>query len=426
MPGTWHFFHLVKKYNEMENFIKNIKPNIILIAILAFLLGWQFGQRKVELKWLNYQPTVSIENKQPPKNINVDFKLFWDTWNLLSRSYIDKGALDPTKMFYGAISGMVSSLGDPYTFFLPPDVQKISKEELDGTFEGVGIQLGFNKDKRLVVIAPLLGTPAEKAGIKPQDIIVKIKDKDTTNITLPEAVSLIRGPKGTEVDLTILREGEQDARTFTLKRDTILVKSVEVSFKNTNNGKNIAVVKLTRFGERTKEEWAEAVSQVLSKEASGVVLDLRNNPGGYLEGAVFIASEFLSGGDVVLQENSLGDRVPFKVNRVGKLTKIPLVALINKGSASASEIVAGALQDRKRAKLVGEKSFGKGTIQEAEDLPGGTGIHITVAKWLTPEGRWVNDTEGLEPDIKIEEERKDDVDDQSLDLQLEKALELLE
>lgn len=426
MPGTLHFFHLVKKYNEMENFIKNIKPNIILIAILAFLLGWQFGQRKVELKWLNYQPTVSIENKQPPKNINVDFKLFWDTWNLLSRSYIDKGALDPTKMFYGAISGMVSSLGDPYTFFLPPDVQKISKEELDGTFEGVGIQLGFNKDKRLVVIAPLLGTPAEKAGIKPQDIIVKIKDKDTTNITLPEAVSLIRGPKGTEVDLTILREGEQDARTFTLKRDTILVKSVEVSFKNTNNGKNIAVVKLTRFGERTKEEWAEAVSQVLSKEASGVVLDLRNNPGGYLEGAVFIASEFLSGGDVVLQENSLGDRVPFKVNRVGKLTKIPLVALINKGSASASEIVAGALQDRKRAKLVGEKSFGKGTIQEAEDLPGGTGIHITVAKWLTPEGRWVNDTEGLEPDIKIEEERKDDVDDQSLDLQLEKALELLE
>lgn len=410
----------------MENFIKNIKPNIILIAILAFLLGWQFGQRKVELKWLNYQPTVSIENRQPPENIKVDFKLFWDTWDLLSRSYIDKGALDPTKMFYGAISGMVSSLGDPYTFFLPPDVQKTSKEELDGAFEGVGIQLGFNKDKRLVVIAPLLGTPAEKAGIKPQDIIIKIKDKDTTNITLPEAVSLIRGAKGTEVDLTILREGEQDSRTFTLKRDTILVKSVEVSFNNTNNGKNIAVVKLTRFGERTQEEWAEAVVQVLSKEASGVVLDLRNNPGGYLEGAVFIASEFLSGGDVVLQENSLGDRVPFEVNRIGKLTKIPLVALINKGSASASEIVAGALQDRKRAKLVGEKSFGKGTIQEAEDLPGGTGIHITVAKWLTPEGRWVNDTEGLEPDVKIEEEKKDDAEDQSLDLQLKKALELLE
>ncbi|MBI2018569.1 S41 family peptidase [Candidatus Daviesbacteria bacterium] len=406
----------------MENFIKKINLNIILIAILAFLLGWQSGQRKVELKWLNYQPTVSIENKQPPQNINLDFKLFWDTWNLLSRSYIDKKALDPTKMFYGAISGMVASLGDPYTFFLPPDVQKSSKEELDGAFEGVGIQLGFNKDKRLVVIAPLLGTPAEKAGIKPQDMIVKIKDKDTTNISLPEAVSLIRGPKGTEVNLTILREGEQDSRTFTLKRDTILIKSVEVSFKSTNSGKNMAVVKLTRFGERTQEEWAEAVSQVLSKEAWGVVLDLRNNPGGYLEGAVFIASEFLSGGDVVLQENSLGDRVPFKVNRAGKLTKIPLVVLINKGSASASEIVAGALQDKKRAKLVGEKSFGKGTIQEAEDLPGGTGIHITVAKWLTPEGRWVNDTEGLEPDVKIEMDKEDN----TKDLQLDKALELLE
>lgn len=407
----------------MENIFKNINVKIVLIVILAFLLGWQFGQKEVELRWLNYKPTISIENKEPPKNVNVDFKLFWDTWNLLSRSYIDKKALDPTKMFYGAISGMVSSLGDPYTFFLTPDAQKTSKEELNGAFEGVGIQLGFNKDKRLVVIAPLVGTPAQKAGIKPQDIIVKIEDKDTTSITLPEAVSLIRGPKGTEVNLTILREGEEETRTFTLKRDTILVKSVEVSFRqSTENGKNIAVVKLTRFGERTKDEWGEAVSQVLSKEAEGIVLDLRNNPGGYLEGAVFIASEFLSGGDVVLQENSQGERIPFKVNRVGKLTKIPLVALINKGSASASEIVAGALQDKKRAKLVGEKSFGKGTIQEAEDLPGGTGIHITVAKWLTPNGRWVNDSEGLEPDLTIEMDKEDD----TLDPQLDKALELLE
>lgn len=415
----------------MENFIRGFSLKVVLTLILAFLLGWQFGQKAVEVKWIGYKPTVSIENKQPPKDINVNFKLFWDTWDLLSRSYIDKKALDPTKMFYGAISGMVSSLGDPYTYFLPPEQQKTSKEELNGSFEGVGIQLGFNKDKRLVVVTPLVGTPAEKAGIKPQDIIVKIEDKDTTNITLPEAVTLIRGPRGTEINLTILREGEEETRTFTLKRDTIVVLSVEVSFKNTTGGKNIAVIKLSRFGERTKDEWEEVISQVTSKKVEGVVLDLRNNPGGFLEGAVFIASEFLEGGNVVLQENSKGERMPFKVNRQGRLTTVPLVVLINKGSASASEIVAGALQDRRKVKLVGEKSFGKGTIQEAEDLEGGTGIHITVAKWLTPNGRWVNDTEGLEVDVTIEEDkqslRSDDLkEDDTKDPQLEKALELLD
>jgi len=413
----------------MQNLAKFVNLKVILIVVLAFLLGWQFGQREVEFKWANYKPTISIDNKEPPKSVNVDFKLFWDSWDLLSRSYLDKKALDPQKMFYGAISGMVSSLGDPYTFFLPPDVQKTSKEELNGSFEGVGIQLGFNKEKRLVVVSPLTGTPAEKAGIKPQDIIIKIDDKDTTNITLPEAVSLIRGPKGTEINLTILREEDVDSRVFTLKRDTIVVKSVELSFKNSPGGKTIAIIKLSRFGERTKQEWEAVVTDVVSQKVEGIILDVRNNPGGFLEGAVYIASEFLDGGDVVLQENSQGERTSFKVNRSGQLTKIPLVVLINKGSASASEIVAGAFQDRKRGKLVGEKSFGKGTIQEAEDLPGGTGIHITVAKWLTPNGRWVNDIEGLEPDVTLEMDREDDTTrpaDGSKDPQLDEAIKLLE
>ena len=403
---------------------KKINLKLILIILLAFLVGWQLGHRDLELKWLNHRPTVSIQSKEPPKNINIDFALFWDTWDLLSRSYLDKKALDPQKMFYGAISGMVSSLGDPYTVFLPPEQQKTSKEELGGAFEGVGIQLGFNKDKRLVVVTPLVGTPAEKAGIKPEDMIVKIDGKETINITLPEAVKLIRGTKGTEVTLTILREGETDTRDYALKRDTILVKSVEVSFKE--EGKKIAVIKLSRFGERTKEEWNEGVANILSEEAEGLVLDLRNNPGGFLEGAVFVSSEFLEGGDVVLQENSEGERTAFKVTRAGKLTKIPMVVIINKGSASASEIVAGALQDRKMAQLVGERTFGKGTIQEAEDLPGGAGIHVTIAKWLTPNGRWVNETLGLEPDVKVEEDKQEEEEqDPMKDPQLEKAVELL-
>lgn len=405
----------------MKAILQKINLFTVLLAILTFLLGWQLGHRDVQISWDNFSLQTKIENREPPQDISIDFKLFWDTWDLLNRQYIDKKALESTKLFYGAISGMVSAVGDPYTFFLPPDVQKSSKEELNGSFEGVGIQLGFNEDKKLVVIAPLSGTPADRAGIKPRDLIVKIDDEDTTAMTLPEAVKLIRGKRGTAVLLTIFREGEDETREVKLVRDNIIVKSVEVSFKQTP-GKKIAILKLSRFGERTKEEWEGAISEIISNNSAGLILDLRNNPGGFLEGAVFIASEFLDGGDVVLQENAQNERVTFKVERVGKLIKIPMVVLLNKGSASASEIVAGALDDRDRAQLVGEQSFGKGTIQQAQDLAGNTGIHITVAKWLTPKGRWVNETEGLEPDIKVEM----DEEDNTKDPQLEKALELLE
>ncbi len=406
----------------MKNFLKNINLRIVLIVILSFLLGWQLGHRDIALKWATYKPTISITGKIPPQNINIDFKLFWDTWDLLSNSYLDKKSIDQSKLFYGAISGMVASLGDPYTVFLPPQQQKISQEELNGSFEGVGIQLGFNKDKKLAVIAPLDGTPAQKEGVKPLDLIVKIDGKDTTSMALPDAVNLIRGPKGTKVELTIFREGESDTRVFSITRDNIIVKSVEISYKNTKSGKKVAIIKLSRFGERTNDEWNQVVSDLISASSQAIVLDMRNNPGGFLESAVFIGSEFLEGGNVVLQENSEGVRTPFQVNRVGKLFTMPMVVLINKGSASASEIVAGALQDRKRAKLIGEKSFGKGTIQEAEDLTGGTGIHITVAKWLTPNGNWVNDAQGLEPNVPVVA----DIEDQTKDLQLDKAIELLE
>lgn len=405
----------------MKNFLKYLDGKIVLIVILAFLLGWQFGHRDVQFKLQNYKPTLSIVNREPPKNVDVDFKLFWDTWDLLSRSYFDKKAIDAHKLFYGAISGMVASVGDPYTVFLPPEQQKFTKDELSGSFEGVGIELGFNKDKRLVVVAPLDGAPAEKAGIKSGDIIVKINGKDSSNISLPEAVNQIRGPKGTKVALTIFHNGDSDTKDIALFRDTIIVKSVSLSFKDTNSGKKVAIIKLSRFGERTEDEWNAAVSELLAANPQGIVLDLRNNPGGFLDGAVFIASEFLDGGNVVLQEDSEGNKSPFRVVRPGKLTKIPVEVLINKGSASASEIVAGALQDRKRAILIGEKSFGKGTIQNAEDLAGGSGIHITIAKWLTPDSRWVNSMQGLDPDTVVAA----DNEDATKDLQLDKALELL-
>lgn len=385
----------------IKSSLKKINYVTILIALLTGVIGWQLGQYKIEWQWNNFRQSFKVQNQEPPKNANIDFKLFWETWDLVSKEYVDKKAIDPQKMYYGAIQGMVAALGDPYTVFLPPEQQKATQEDLGGSFEGVGIQLGYNKDKRLVVIAPLSGTPAEKAGIKAGDLIVKIGDKETGNITLPEAVNLIRGEKGSTIDLEIYRDGEVKTQTFTLKRDTIVVKSVELQEKSTPQNKKVAYIKLSKFGEKTNQEWNEAVSTALAKGVDGVILDVRNNPGGFLDSAVYIGSEFIASGDIVMHEDAQGQRQGYKVSRAGKLLNLPLVVLINKGSASASEIVSGAIQDYNRGKLVGEQSFGKGTIQDSRELPGGTGIHVTTAKWLTPKGRWIHTT-GLTPDVKVE------------------------
>lgn len=406
-------------------FIEKINGITVLIATLTFLIGWQLGGYQLRLTTENSIPKVNFINQNVPADkANVDFKLFWDTWNLVSEEYVDKKAIDPQKMFYGAISGMVAAVGDPYTVFLPPEQQKATEEELGGSFEGVGMQLGFNKDKRLVVLAPLKDTPAFKAGVQAGDIIVKIGEKDATNISIPDAVNMIRGQKGTEISLELFHEGDEKTKTVSLKRDTIVVKSVEFSQKETPGGKRVAYIQLTRFGERTFDEWTEAVSDALATAPQGIILDVRNNPGGYLDGAVYIGSEFISSGDIVIWENAKGEKNGLKVNRPGKLLQIPMVVLINKGSASASEIVAGAIQDTKRGKLIGDQSFGKGTIQDTKDLPGGTGIHITTAKWLTPLERWIHNT-GLTPDIKVvptDEELKE----LTKDVQLDKALEELD
>lgn len=409
--------------SSIKNWLTRFNGITALLILLSFIAGWQFGHRDLSIQWKNYRPEVKVTNQTPPVDkSNIDFKLFWDVWDLLSKQYVDKKALDPQKMYYGAIQGMVAAVGDPYTVFLPPESQKNTKEELGGSFEGVGIQLGFNKEKRLVVIAPLKDTPADKAGIKAGDMILKINNKDTGGISLPDAVNLIRGQKGTKVSLEIYREGDDKPFSVNLQRDTIIVKSAEFLEKDTPSGKKVAYIKLSRFGERTFEEWNQAVSDALALGATGVILDLRNNPGGFLDGAVYIGSEFIDKGNIVLQENSQGEKTPYKVNRAGKILNLPLVVLINKGSASASEIVAGAIQDYKRGRLVGEQSFGKGTIQESQDLPGGTGIHVTTAKWLTPNNRWIHNI-GLTPDVKVDASNSADP---SKDPQLEKALELLE
>jgi len=402
----------------------------LIILLLGGFLGYFASQKQIFVK--RNSSSISNDLKLNFSSLKPAAKmdLFWEVWDKVSQSYLGRKDLDPKKMVYGAISGMVASLGDPYTVFLPPSDNKEVKADLRGDFEGVGIQIGFNKDQRVTVIAPLAGTPADAAGLKSGDVILKIVDvaqkvnKDTAGMALQDAVDLIRGAKGTSVTLTIGREGLNKPFDVNLKRETIVVKSVNVKFVE-KEGKEVAILTLSRFGDRTDDEWAEAVKTIKAEEAkkpnfSGVILNLRNNPGGYLDGAVFIGSEFLSSGPVVLQDRGADGKETYSVNRQGQLLREPLIVLINGGSASASEIVAGALQEAKRAKLVGEKSFGKGTVQEAQDLEGGAGLHVTVARWLTPSGKSI-DKEGIKPDFEVKPEEKD----QTKDLQMQKAIDLL-
>jgi len=403
----------------------NLRQVRLIIVITALLLlaggiGFWLGGNRVLFPWQTGQSQVVIERRKPAEKQEIEFSLFWEVWDRLEESFIDKTALKPGEMVYGAIKGMVAALGDPYTVFLPPEENKQAKEDLGGSFEGVGIQLGF-KDGNLAVIAPLSGMPAERAGVRAGDLILKIEDKETTVVILPEAVRLIRGPKGTTIKLTLLHEGESQPYEALITRETIIVPSVEAVFED-----GVAHLKLMRFGERTNEEWDRAVEGIVSEcqgvkvsGCQGVILDLRNNPGGYLTGSVFIASEFLDSGVVVIQELAKGTRETFSVNRQGKLTTLPLVVLVNNGSASASEIVAAALQEHGRAKIVGEPTFGKGTIQEAQDLTGGSGLHVTTARWLLPSGKSI-DKKGLIPDNQIKDNPETEEDEQ-----LEKALRIL-
>lgn len=410
---------------------------LLLIVLISLLIGYYFGINKINFDWKNYKPKITVTSKAPPSNISslANFSQFWSVWEKLETDYYDKAKLDPQKMLNGAISGMVGSLDDPFTLYLPPVQNDNFKEGLAGQFQGIGAELGL-KDKQIIVIAPLKGSPAIKAGIKAGDAILEVDGNTTSNWTLSQAVEKIRGPKGTPVTLTILSRDQKTAKKTKIIRDVITVKSVDAWVKKVKdvegvkldkslNEKKIAYISLSQFGDNTNSEWLSAINQLnldinREKDVKGVIFDLRNNPGGYLTDAVFIASEFLKeGSDVVVQEEN-GEQETLRSNRRGLLTEIPVIIIINKGSASASEIVAGALRDHGRATLIGETSFGKGTIQQAEDLGGGAGLHVTIAKWLTPNKTWVNGN-GLKPDIEALFNQKEP----QRDTQLEKAIQEL-
>lgn len=393
----------------------SLRSGIVAVVLIFAGMYAQYRYQVVELliartplrgTKIEQSALARVKNRDSLRNDTADFAQFWEVWQVLERDYLEPNKLSTEKMVNGAIAGMTAAIGDPYTMYLPPDDNKRSAEDLAGAFYGVGIELGYI-DNVLAVVAPLKGTPSEQAGVQAGDLILHVKDtaknldEDTTGWSLSKAVENIRGPLGTPVTLTLLRQSEANATPFEveLRRGQIVVTSVELEFVE-HAGKEVAHLSISRFGERTESEWNTAVTEILSRRPAiaGVVLDLRNNPGGFFDGAITVASDFIARGVVVTQQGKFSKQ-DFPTSGLARLRSYPLVVVVNKGSASASEIVAGALKDDLGTKLVGEKTFGKGTVQDRRELPNGGGLHVTVARWLLPKGSWIHE-EGIPVDVE--------------------------
>ncbi len=379
---------------------KKILISFLILGLLtgSFGVGFFLGYQK------KYCPVCKPEE--------IDFSLFWEAYHKLKENFYDKAKIDPQKILYGAISGMAKSSEDPYTNFFDPKQAKMFEEDVRGYFEGVGMEIGIKKGK-LQVIAPLEGTPAQRAGIKAGDLILKIDDKDTTDMSVEEAAMLIRGKKGTKVKLTIFREDWKEPKEIELTRDVIQIPSLKFEQKD-----GIFYIKIYQFSEKLADDFRKIALEISKEKTKKIILDLRNNPGGILDIAVNVAGYFLNMGKlVVIEDYGEGKKVEHKSPGPGILKDAKIVVLINKGSASASEILASALRENLGAILVGEKTFGKGSVQKMEKLSDGSFLKITVAKWLTPKGNQISEI-GVTPDVEVKETEEKD-------LPLEKAIEIL-
>ncbi len=413
--------------DSMERKNRRLVGRIIRIFFLAVVIyvSYRFGvdQGRSELTADPNQdpiaPNEAIFFNTEQKDSTVDFALFWKVWDILKEKYVDQDELDAKQLFYGAIDGMLAATGDPYTTFFDPQEQKEFNEDISGKFGGIGAEMGI-RDEVLTIIAPLDDTPAQRAGLLPNDKILNIDGETSTNFSLEEAVSRIRGDKGTEVKLTIYRSGEEESREVTIVRDIINVKSIKLTFRDDG----IAVLRVSRFGDDTEREFRAAVSEIVAKNPSGMILDLRSNPGGLLDTAVEMASAMLPvGKTVVIEENADGERREEKARGGDKLSGLKTIVLIDEGSASASEILAGALREnRDNVTLVGKKSYGKGSVQEVVPTSRDTSVKITIARWLTPDGHQIHE-QGISPDVEIGITADDLQNDR--DPQMDKAVELL-
>jgi carboxyl-terminal processing protease len=323
------------------------------------------------------------------------FRVFWEAWGLVNRDFYNRSAVDSQNMTYGAIKGMVESLGDPHTAFNTPRERELVDASLRGTFDGVGVQID-HRDGRLQVIAPIEGSPAERAGIRPGDVITQVDGQDFKGRKLDDIILLIRGPRGTTVTLTIVRAGEPEPLVVPIERAEIKVETIRSQML----GDGLAYVRVTTFSASSGSDAAAAVKSLAQQQPRGFVLDLRSNPGGHLNAAVDLASQFLGDGVVLYQQATNGQRHEYRVKAGGQATNLPVAVLIDRGSASASEIVAAALRDNGRAVLVGEKTYGKGSVQTVHRLSDASGLRVTSAIWLTPNGRPL-EHQGLEPDLTV-------------------------
>ncbi|MBI4846116.1 MAG: S41 family peptidase [Candidatus Omnitrophica bacterium] len=367
--------------------MNRIKKNIQAIALPFIVL-------------LTFASSLTASPQHDKDDIYNQIELLSDVITAIEHDYVE--SVTPKNIIYGALKGMLSSL-DPYSQFMDPDMFKELQVETEGHFGGLGIEITI-RDNLLTIISPLDGTPAEKAGLKAQDRIVKIEDKITRDMTLSEAVKLMRGPVGTKVTITIMREKEEELKEYTITRDIINIKSIR---KSEILGKDIGYIKLTDFSETTKSDMANALQNLEKTGIEGLILDLRNNPGGLLTSSVEIASEFLPTGELVVYTKGREKSQNTEYRATGKTNfkDIPLIVLINSGSASASEIVAGAIQDHKRGIIVGTKSFGKGSVQTVIPLKDGSALRLTTAVYYTPSGRTINE-KGIIPDVVVEFEEK--------------------
>jgi carboxyl-terminal processing protease len=385
----------------------------LFLCVVALGLGWQLGsqvtRRVYEAEIHAWEERFSLSGsgvtvrENPAKE--VDLEILWTVWRLLDKHYVDPQALTVDELRYGAVRGLVEAMKDPYSAFMTPSESSDFQEVLRGKLEGIGAELTL-RDGVIVVVAPLKGSPAARAGLLPLDVITAVDGVLLDGMNLQDAVRRIRGEKGTYVKIEVYRPATSDELSFDIVREEILVPSVEQEVLKTASG-SLGYVSINQFGDDTSEAARRAL-ETLRKERtlSGVILDLRFNGGGYLDGAIEIVSLFLDRGEVVSVEKRGEERDAQFVLGDPVMPDMPLVVLINEGSASASEIVAGALQDHKRAVIMGTKSFGKGTVQDVIDLPGGSSLRLTIANWKTPNGRDLG-KEGVTPDYVIERTTED-------------------
>ncbi len=382
--------------------------SLVFLPLITLVLGWQIGA-SYEMRQMSAQQSRITElfsmssgsgqivQSDPEKE--VDLSIFWSVWRLLQKHYVDPSKLEVRSMVFGAVNGLVNAVGDPYTLFMTPQDTKMFQKALSGTLEGIGAQLD-QRQGHVIVVAPLKGSPAEKAGLQSKDEIVAVDGKTLEGMSLENAVTLIRGAKGTTVTLSILRAPKHEPFPMKVVRDAIHIPSVESKVIKTQSG-SIGFVALNQFGDDSTAEMKKALAAFPTTGLKGVVLDLRFNGGGYLDGAVDLVSMFQQSGDVVTVDRRDAELESHHVNGNPIIPTLPLVVLINGGSASASEITAGALQDNKRATIIGMQSFGKGTVQEIIDLPGGSALRVTIAHWLTPAGHDLG-KKGVTPNFVVD------------------------